>query len=280
METQSHFLELEAPLAVTGDQVDFFKKNGFIKLKNVLSAECLHYYENEITTKVFELNGKDQPVDEPDAYGNAFLQVINIWRHSEAVKLLVMSKRLGGIACQLLETTGVRLYHDQALYKEPGGVLTPWHADQMYWPLAGEKAVTAWIPLQAVSLEMGPLAFSPASQNLTTGRDMKISDDSLKRIEKMLSDSQYGCEESIFDLGEVSFHYGWTYHRAGPNTSDQTRKVLTIVYMDKQMRLKQPENPNQQSDWEKQCPGAEIGEIIDTPQNPVICDNAEGMSPQ
>jgi ectoine hydroxylase-related dioxygenase (phytanoyl-CoA dioxygenase family) len=278
METQPHFSELEDPFVVSGNQVDYFNKNGFIKLKKVLSADLLQYYENKITEKVFELNQQDLPLEQRDTYGKAFLQVPNLWQHSEVVKSLVMSKRLGRIAAQLLETEGVRLYHDQALYKEPSGGFTPWHADQQYWPLSSEKTVTAWIPLQSVPQAMGPLAFSPASHNLTTGRDLEISDNSEKSIEEILSNSEYDYEESPFDLGEVSFHSGWTFHRAGRNTSDQARKVMTIIYMDHRMRLKQPENPNQQRDWECCCPGAKIGEIIDTPLNPIIWENTRAMS--
>lgn len=54
----------------------------------------------------------------------------------------------------------MRLYHDQALYKEAGGGPTPWHADQYYWPLTTDRVVTAWVPLQPVSPDMGPLAFA------------------------------------------------------------------------------------------------------------------------
>ena len=46
------------------------------------------------------------------------------------------------IATQLLGCDGVRLWHDQALYKEPSGGFTPWHADQQYWPMASNLAVT------------------------------------------------------------------------------------------------------------------------------------------
>ena len=46
---------------------------------------------------------------------------------------------------------------------------------------------------------------------------------------------------------------------------------MTIIYMDKNMRLAKPVNNNQESDWEHWCPGAKIGDIIDTPLNPVIC---------
>ncbi|MBV8689372.1 MAG: phytanoyl-CoA dioxygenase family protein [Candidatus Eremiobacteraeota bacterium] len=51
----------------------------------------------------------------------------------------------------------MRLYHDQALIKEPGAGYTPWHADQFYWPLDSAKTITAWVPLRAVPLEMGPI---------------------------------------------------------------------------------------------------------------------------
>ena len=49
-----------------------------------------------------------------------------------------------------MQVDGVRIYHDQALYKEPGGGCTPWHADGYYFPLDTEKILTAWVPLQPV----------------------------------------------------------------------------------------------------------------------------------
>jgi hypothetical protein len=48
------------------------------------------------------------------------------------------------------------------------------------------------------------------------------------------------------------------------------RKVMTIIYMDSNMRLKAPENNNQQNDWYTWCPGAIIDEIIETPLNPLV----------
>lgn len=56
-----------------------------------------------------------------------------------------------------LQVEGVRLYADQALYKEPHGGYTPWHCDAFYWPLASDKAVTAWIPLQVFFAGPGTL---------------------------------------------------------------------------------------------------------------------------
>ena len=73
-----------------------------------------------------------------------------------------------------------------------------------------------------------------------------------------------------FDLGEVSFHSGWVFHRAGANTTSDMRKVMTVIYMDKNMVLKNPENKNQINDWNTWCPGTTIGEVINTPLNPVL----------
>ena len=73
-----------------------------------------------------------------------------------------------------------------------------------------------------------------------------------------------------YELGEVSFHSGWVFHRAGANTTDQMRKVMTVIYMDRDMKLKQPENENQVRDWNTWCPGAVVGEVINSPINPVL----------
>jgi Phytanoyl-CoA dioxygenase (PhyH) len=55
---------------------------------------------------------------------------------------------------------GVRMCHDQALYKEAGGGFTPWHADQYCWPLSTQNISTVWIPFQHTPLEMGPLSLA------------------------------------------------------------------------------------------------------------------------
>lgn len=261
---------LDAPFEVTAEQIAFFRKNNFIKLKQVLSAEVLEFMDEIITAEVNRLNKQQLALKDRDTYGKAFLQIMNIWRNSEAVKQIVFSKRLAGIASCLLEVEGVRIYHDQALYKEPGGGHTPWHADQYYWPLSSDKTVTAWIPLQATPLELGPLEFSSGSAALVDGRDKEISDESQHVLENLLKNSGYPHIVEAFDLGEVSFHLGWMYHRAGPNVTDRMRKVMTMIYMDKDICLKAPVNKHQQADWDAWCPGAVIGEVVDTPLNPVI----------
>ncbi|WP_299365795.1 phytanoyl-CoA dioxygenase family protein [Winogradskyella sp.] len=267
METKTVLDEL---YTLKDEQIAFYQKHRYIKLKNVLDKDTLDYFNGVISKRVNELNQEDQPLEERTTYGKAFLQLFNLWTKDEAVKDLIFSKRIAKIAADLMQVDGVRLYHDQALFKEAGGGITPWHADQHYWPLSTDKTITAWIPLQKTPLEMGPLEFSAGSHEIMEGRELSIGDDSETQIEKRLKVTDFKHVIEPFDAGEISFHSGWVFHRAGANTTDQMRKVMTIIYMDKDMTLKQPTNSGQENDWETWCPGAKVGEVINTPINPVL----------
>ena len=254
--------------------IEQFRRDGFVHLSGVLAPETLRRYGKEITAKVLELNTMHLPLSERSTYHQAFLQVTNIWRESEIAKELVFSQRLACIATELLGTAGVRLYHDQALYKEPGGGITPWHVDQYYWPFASPKTVTAWIPFQDTPVEMGPLSFAAGSHTFPGLRDLSISDDSERLIQEAMEREQFPYVEEPFALGDVSFHYGYTFHRAPPNRSEEPRKVMTVIYMDRDITVAEPANDNQRGDLEAWLPGARVGAIPDGPLNPVLYETA------
>ena len=262
--------DLDTPYVLQPAQVAQFRRDGYIKLKSVLSPQTLAEYGRDITRLTVELNTQQRPLEERSTYDRAFLQVMNLWEQSPRVGRFVMGRRLGRLAAELLEVQGVRLYHDQSLYKEPGGGITPAHADQYYWPLASDSTITAWIPLQPVPTEMGPLGFYARSQSVSFGRDLGISDESEAQISANMAQHGFEFDSGAFDLGEVSFHLGWTFHKAGPNTSDRPRSVMTIIYMDADMRLAPALSPIQANDRDQWCPGAVEGEVIDTRKNPVV----------
>jgi ectoine hydroxylase-related dioxygenase (phytanoyl-CoA dioxygenase family) len=264
---------LEKPYSLTQDQIDFYQKNRFIKLKQVLNEETIAFFNEIITQQVNAMNQEEKPLEERTTYGKAFLQLFNLWCENTIVKELIFSKRIAKIASDLMIVDGVRLYHDQALFKEGGGGITPWHADQYYWPLSSDKTITAWMPLQSTPLEMGPLEFSAGSHVIVEGRELGIGDESEEIIQKKLRVTDFKHVIEPFDLGEISFHSGWVFHRAGANVTNEMRKVMTIIYMDKDMILKNPENDNQINDWKTWCPNAVVGEIINSPINPVLYAN-------
>ena len=262
--------ELEQPYPLSDAAIAFYREHGYVKLKNALSAGVIEYYGPIISDLVIQLNTLTRPMHERTTYERAFLQIMNLWTCDETAREFVFSKRLAQIAAELMGVSGVRLYHDQALYKEPSGGITPWHADQFYWPLATPNTVTAWIPLQETPMHMGPLAFAEKSQTVEIGRDIEISDASEKVLSDELQRMNFTVNDTPFDLGEVSFHAGWTFHRAGPNTSDAPRRVMTMIYMDKDQTVVEPRNPQQRNDRATWLGNWPVGSKPEGPLNPVV----------
>ena len=262
--------ELTEPCPVPASARQDFDADGFVHLRGVLSPDTIAAYQPAVTGKVIELNTMHLPMAERTTYQKAFLQVENLWRHSATVRELVFSRRLAQIATELLGVDGVRLYHDQALYKEVGGGLTPWHADQYYWPLANDRAITAWIPLQETPLEMGPLAFARGSHRFSYGRDLPISDESEARLQGALAAQNFPLVQEPFALGDVSFHLGWTFHRAAANATFTPRRVMTIIYIDADVTVAEPINDPQRADLAAWLANTPVGRVPDTGSNPVL----------
>lgn len=259
--------------------IEDFRRDGFVHLRSVLPPVVLERYAEEVTAKVLELNTMHLPLAERSTYDKAFLQVMNIWQKSAIARELVFAPRLARIATELLGTSGVRLYHDQALYKEPSGGITPWHVDQYYWPLGSEATVTAWIPLQDTPVEMGPLSFAAGSHRFPALRDRAISDDSERLIQEAMDRERFAYVQEPFALGDVSFHLGYTFHRAPANRSAEPRKVMTVIYMDRDITVAEPRNEAQREDRDQWLSEARVGEIPTGPLNPVLYEIGAGTRP-
>jgi len=262
--------EVRTGLTIDADTRRLFEERGYVKLRQFLDPRVLQAWAPVISAKVMELNTQHLPLEERDTYGKAFLQVWNMWRESEDVAKFVFSTDLARLAAELLGVRAVRLYHDQALYKEPGGGITPWHADQYYWPFSSDRCVTVWIPLQDTSGDMGPLCFAAGSHRLSVGRELPISDDSEQELQRALTAGQFPLDNEPYTLGDASFHLGWTFHRAEPNRSGEPRRVMTIIYVDAEMRITEPTNSNQVDDIARWMPGRVPGDLLASPLNPVL----------
>jgi ectoine hydroxylase-related dioxygenase (phytanoyl-CoA dioxygenase family) len=128
------------------------------------------------------------------------------------------------VAAERVGVAGVRLYHDQALFKEPGGGFTPWHQDQFYWPLDTEHTITLWMPLVPVTPEMGPMTFAPGSQRLGKPSGLPIGDTSEAAFQTAVEAHGLACTEpERFAAGDASFDVGWTLHRGPPDRSERVR---------------------------------------------------------
>ncbi|GAB3488229.1 phytanoyl-CoA dioxygenase family protein [Nocardiopsis coralliicola] len=247
-----------------------FARDGFAHVRGALDPADLAAVEGDITDAVLSRDPRTADPAARDTLQRAFIQVGNVWRFSQGARDLVFSQRLARIAAELMGSSAVRLYFDQALYKPPGGAITPWHADQYYWPLAGDGVCTAWIPLQDTPLEMGPLSFARGSHTRAFGRDLPISEDSERALSEDLERAGLPTVQEPYALGDVSFHLGWTFHRAGPNESDVPRRVQTVVFLDADLKVADAIAEHERAQRDILMPGTEPGTVPDGPANPLL----------
>lgn len=256
---------------VKDSQVQDYQKNGHILLRSVASKEEISVFEPIISDKVKELNYHDKPIHERDTYGKAFIQIGNVWKHSEKVQQFVLAKRFAKIAADLMGVDSVRIYHDQALYKEPGGGHTPWHQDQIYWPLDTDKTITMWMPLVPISHEVGSMTFASESHNLGYINKLVISDESHRTLKEFIEGKGFGqVTYGSMDAGDATFHAGWTLHSAPGNPTEDMRKVMTVIYYADGTKIAEPDSNARKSDMAQWFPGLKGGDPAASELNPVV----------
>jgi hypothetical protein len=265
--------ELASPYPLHSGQVAAFQRDGHLLLPSVASAEEISAYRPVILSARDRYGAEATPLAERDTYGRAFLKGMNLWPKDEGVRRFVLARRFGRIAAELLGVRGVRIYHDQALLKEPGGGITPWHQDQHYFPLATNNTITMWMPLTDAEPEMGIMRFASGSHREGYLGDMPISDDSEARFETFVRERGFRITPSApMRAGDATFHYGWTLHGAPPNTTQKTREVMTIIWYEDGARVSTLDNANRERDLARWLPGLAPGDLAATELNPLVYD--------
>ena len=237
---------LDAPYTLDAARIDEYREKGYVKLEGMLEGEALDYYRDLIGMAVgHRFKDDDRALADKRVYEQSFLQAFNLWRNYPAIAEFAKAFRFADVARQLLGVDGLKLWFDQALYKEPGGRITDYHADAAFWPLQpAALTTTMWLALVDVPREKGCMAFATGSHKLAP--DAAFVDIFNAQEEIAISDSvrEYPWEWMPLSQGDCTFHSGLVYHRAGGNSTDAMREAMTVVYMTDQARFDWPEtNP-------------------------------------
>jgi len=269
--TAPNLPELVADYPVAQQRIAEFRSKGHTALQAVASREEVAAYRPVIEAAALQHNWQTRPIEERDTYGKAFLQITNLWRVDAGVRRFVFARRFAKIAAELLGVDGVRLYHDQALFKEPGGGPTPWHQDQYYWPFDGDETITMWMPLIDIPAEIGTMTFASGSQRLGYLGSYEISDQSETIFRQVIQERHLELEtHGALAAGDATFHRGWTLHGAGPNPTSTMRPVMTVIYFADGLRVAEPQTPGQQFDLHVWLPGLKPGDLAASEINPLL----------
>ena len=259
---------LNADYSLSDEQVAQFWRDGFIRLRGVLSRDEIVSYGAAIRdTAMRRFAARDM---QPSAHG-AFLQTLGLRFDNENVRLFCLAPRFGAIAARLLQVPAVRIFHEQALFKQPGGSDSHWHQDQYYWPLATDRSLGLWMPLVDCSRQMGTIRFVRGSHRYgdLAGRD--ISDESARHFDEFIARERLDIHQTEeLAAGDCTFHLGWTVHGAPANHSDAMREAMIVTFYPDGTRVDALSNPSRVNDARVYLGGRKPGELADSELNTVV----------
>lgn len=267
---------LEATCIPDARAVASFQELGHALVRGILNATELAFYRQAIGDAVARRRDSAKggvylkAFKERKTYDKAFMQMVNLWEEEAVLKSFSLAPRFGRIAADLLGVDAVRLFHDQALFKEPGGGFTPWHQDQYYWPLSTDKTVTMWMPLVDVGVEMGSLVFASGQHRSGSLANLQISDDSEAVFRSEMARRGAVLATNELNAGDATWHAGWTPHKAPGNATNRMRDVMTLIFYAGDAKVIEPQNPNQNGDLERWLPGCRPGDPAASPLNPIV----------
>jgi ectoine hydroxylase-related dioxygenase (phytanoyl-CoA dioxygenase family) len=217
---------------ITEDQVHSYHSNGYIQFGDVLTPAELDDFREALA----------RATGQPGAgyfhrVGEQYTQHVNLWTAHERVRQHVFTPRLAEIARQLSRSERVRLWHDQLIVKLPGNRPSSWHQDLTLWPMVEAGALTCWLALVDVTVEMGCMQFIPGSHRwgrlafATLPRDLVESLEGVRLLVPEDKRDQVRPQTIELTAGSCTFHNALTLHYAGPNQTDQPRLGFIINYM-------------------------------------------------
>lgn len=226
---------------LTQAQKDFYGTNGYLVVDDFLTPAELQTWREAVSQAVLSRKGNKLPDrasvygkgddKEKDYYDKVFDQLINLWQDNESVKKLMLDERIGRMAAGLAGAEGIRVWHDQALIKNPWANPTSWHLDTPYWSFSDRRALSIWIALDDATLENGCLFFIPGSHLKTTFENPGIG----KNMDAIFD--YYPAFRSVRSVaapmkaGSCSFHNGLTIHGAQANMTSGYRRAMTCAFM-------------------------------------------------
>jgi ectoine hydroxylase-related dioxygenase (phytanoyl-CoA dioxygenase family) len=257
------FYDDEYKLSYT--QVKYYTVSGFVKLENVVSSEYIYEIKQIIEASVLLRKGKDErELKEKSTYEQSFLQCGFLCWDYVALKEFVFAKRFAGIAKKLMSADHIRLWHDQALFKEPLGRITDVHQDSSYWPIAEPQfTITMWLALTDVPIEKGCLYFYPKIKNTNFREYVDIFRNPHQPKGLINTEKVY----VPLKAGDATFHSGLTFHGAGNNQTNEMREAMTIIYIKDGVKFDSSDERNR---THTSCIGLNDGDTIDTKFTPIL----------
>ncbi len=262
---------------LTQEQIEFYRENGYIVIKDFLTPDELETWRRHVDDAVAQRDGRvtaggsrsaDRVKDEESRhYDKVFVQRMNLWTDHAGMRELMFDPRLGKMAGALAGVDGMRIWHDQALIKQPWANPTGWHLDNPYWSYSSRAAITIWVALDDATLQNGCLYFLPGAHKTATFDNSGIGANISDLFEVYPQWAEFESAPAPMKAGSCSFHNGLMPHGAGANMTPGWRRAMTCAYMPDGSTFNGIQNVLPQDYFDS----LEIGDVLDDDSiNPLI----------
>lgn len=268
--------EVARSYTVNADQCAEYRRHGHICLRGIVRPEEIEYYRPLIAGLVAEHARTRDVQVAPDEAKPLFEYVANVWRKNEEIKEFVHAKRFARIAAGLMGVRGVRLYHDEALVKDPGGLPAPWHKDHYSWPLATHHTIKMWLALVDIPPDMSPIRYATGSHHTGQFPEVTPSYESDELFDRIIHDHKIAVVSYPMKAGDALFHSGEILHSTLANTSGASRESLAVIYFADGTRVMKPNHENRQADLAEFLPGLAPGDLAASALHPLLYSSDEG----
>ena len=190
------------------------------------------------------------------------MQSSNLWMTDAKVRELMLCPKIGKMIADLTHADGVRIWHDQAIHKEPYAKPTSFHCDNGRWSFSSAGSCSLWVALDDVSEANGCMYFLPGThRSATLGVESSSAGasgigDIFQQYPEWLSIEPVA---NVLRAGDCSIHSGMLAHSAAANMTPRWRRVMNCAYMPDGCTF----NGNQNILPRAYVDTLEIGDVID-----------------
>ena len=120
------------------EQVSAYRRDGYVVIDGFLSPAELEHWRRCVDDAVARRNEqlktakRERVPKQGSYYESVFTQRLQLWTDSADMRELMLDPCIGKMACELAGVEGIRIWHDQALIKEPWASPTAFHLDNPY----------------------------------------------------------------------------------------------------------------------------------------------------
>lgn len=264
---------------LNAEQVRFYQDNGFLVIEDFLDVAELDTWRRWTQEAVDQRLasglgfGNLNNQADPDAYyAQVFTQCLKLAESHPGMRSLMLDERLGRMAGSLAGVDGIRVWHDQALFKPPFGNPTAWHLDNPYWSFTSFDSLSIWVALDDATLGNGCMWYLPGTHKRARHENAGIGNNQSDLFKIYPEWRQIEPVACPCPAGSAVFHNGLTAHGAGANMTNKPRRAMTCAYMPDGSTFNGQRNVLPTEYYETLT----IGDVLDDPGiNPLIWRNKQ-----